>query len=1139
MPVSGETLSHYKILRPIGKGGMGEVYLSEDMVLDRQVALKFLPEEMQQDPIARKRFLREAQAAATLNHPFVCGIHEIGEAQSTTFIVMEYVAGETLKERIARGPISLLETLQLGLEIAEALEIAHEKRIVHRDLKPANIMLTSQGHAKVMDFGLAKQLFAAGNMESQEETFSATLTQKGAAVGTVPYMSPEQARGEEIDVRSDIFAFGVILYEMLTGSHPFRKGTAIETLSAILRDAPPPMPLKPVEAPAELQRALDKAMAKDRTERYQRIKDLASDLKELRDTIATGAMPVRARRPAKGLSWKVMLACLSLLLFAAAGLVFKERIFFRSASNHPASIEAISLAILPFRNASGDAALDWLGPSLAEMLRTDVGQSSYLRTVSSDRLHQILRDLRVSPDSNHDPETLRRLAEFTNADRLVMGQYLRVGDQIRIDATLQDLKRQQVVPLKAGAPNEKELLGAIDQLARSIQQNLTLSAKAVKELRAVAFTPSSKSVQALRYYSEGLELSRQGKHLEALKRFEASSKEDNLFAMAYSKLGQTYADLGYDKAAEQISRKAVDLTGKATAQEKYLILATHARIVNDHQKAIEAYENLAKVSPDDTDVQFNLAGLYQSTGSFDRARELYAKLLANDPKYVDAMVGMARVEVNSGKPLGGLDYLNRALSLAIQLENDDQKAAILLGLGVTYKLLNKPNDALRTYQEALEIKQRLGDKRGIGLTLDNMAQVQDLLGNSDAALKAYQEALKLRREIEDKRGIGGTLINLGNFYETRGQYDEALALTKESLQIQHEIGEPTSEADCLNNIGWIYLGKSEYDEAITYFERALQLREKLKAPGDIADTLYNLAETSARMGVYDKALANYIRALELWRGAGDKRGVAFASYGMGTLFGYQGRYGAAVNSLEEALKTFRELRDRSFWLAEVLSSYGNALSLVGRGKDAQKNLEEALELARALQNKSLIARVLNFQGDRLFYNGGFRSAKPLYEQALHIASRTTDRQLVLVSKFNLAKVAVKEGPSQAAITNLRGIAQQSGALRLKYLSTECAILLAEALLGRRDYSGIQQELEPALRSSEDLGARALLVRCHYLFATALHGTGKEPEALRHYAEVRRILAEIHQEARSDEVLKRSDLGPIYEESARSSWGPKA
>ena len=424
MPSSGEVLNHYKILRAIGKGGMGEVYLSEDTVLHRQVALKFLPEAMQQDPVARKRFLREARAAATLNHPFVCGIHEIGEAQGKTFIVMEYVAGETLKERISRGPISLLETLQLSSEITEALEIAHEKRIIHRDLKPANIMLTSQGHVKVMDFGLAKQLLSAESLDTQEETFSATLTQKGATVGTVPYMSPEQARGEEVDARSDIFAFGVILYEMLAGSHPFRRGSVIETLSAILRDAPPPIPLKPIEAPIELQRVLSKALAKDRGDRYQSIKDLARDLKSLRDITVTSAIPVRARLPWKELSWKWMIAGLSLLLLTVMGFVFREPIFFRHSADHAPPVEPISLAILPFRNASGDPALDWLGPSLAEMLRTDVGQSSYLRTVSSDRLHQILRDLRITPDSSHDPETLRRLAEFTNADRLVLGQYL-------------------------------------------------------------------------------------------------------------------------------------------------------------------------------------------------------------------------------------------------------------------------------------------------------------------------------------------------------------------------------------------------------------------------------------------------------------------------------------------------------------------------------------------------------------------------------------------------------------------------------------------------------------------------------------------------------------------------------------------
>ena len=276
-----------------------------------------------------------------------------------------------------------------------------------------------------------------------------------------------------------------------------------------------------------------------------------------------------------------------------------------SASEATSRTRTHSVAILPLRNASGEQSLDWLGPSLAEMLRTDLGQSSSLVTVSSDRLHQILRDLRIAAGTSYDLETLRRVAEFTNADKLVWGQYIKAGDQIRIDATLQDLKQNKSIPLKAEAPNEREVLSAVGQLAKSIQQKLTLSPDTVKELRATAFTPSSKSIQALRHYSEGLELFRQGNNATALNKFQASIKDDPEFALAHSKLGQTYAKLGYDNDAQRISQKAVSLSANLPPQERYRIVAHHARIVNSNQKAIEAYETLARISPTILTCSFN------------------------------------------------------------------------------------------------------------------------------------------------------------------------------------------------------------------------------------------------------------------------------------------------------------------------------------------------------------------------------------------------------------------------------------------------------------------------------------------------------------------------------------------------------
>ncbi len=282
MPSKGDiTLDRYEILKPLGQGGMGEVFLARDTLLDRQVALKFLSKKLQESPTARARFLREAKSAAGLDHPFICKVYEAREADGKLFIAMEYVAGETLQARLCKGPLSVKEAVQVATEIAEALEVAHDQEIVHRDLKPSNVMITKQGHAKVMDFGLAKQL--STGLGSQAETY---LTQAGAAVGTLAYMSPEQARGDTVDLRSDIFSFGVLVQEMLSAKHPFQRASGAEMLTAILRDPPPPLPIEVTKGFPRLDQIVRKTLAKDASERYPDMKELASDLRDLRVEVA-------------------------------------------------------------------------------------------------------------------------------------------------------------------------------------------------------------------------------------------------------------------------------------------------------------------------------------------------------------------------------------------------------------------------------------------------------------------------------------------------------------------------------------------------------------------------------------------------------------------------------------------------------------------------------------------------------------------------------------------------------------------------------------------------------------------------------------------------------------------------------------
>jgi len=1118
----------YEILQALGEGGMGTVYKAIDREVDRSVALKTIRPELAANPDIIKRFKQELILARQVTHRNVVRIYDLGEAGGVKFITMEFIEGRDLTSLLQeKGKFEPKEAAEIMEQVCRALEAAHMEGVVHRDLKPQNIMIDTHGKVSVMDFGIARSTEMAGGM-----------TNTGAFIGTPQYMSPEQARGEKLGAQSDLFSFGIVFYELVTGNSPYQADTVMSALFKRTAEAArPAIELVPDISP-ELSGIVSKCLERDLNLRYQNAGEILADLDAWRGHRPTlASLPVVVPSIRHRLVWRWLAAGGLAVAVAIGGWAVSGKLRSKTASTAVLGPE-VSLAILPFRNGSGDAGLDWLGPSLADMLNTDVGQSAHLRTISPDRLHQVLSDLRITPGTAIDPTMVGRIAEFSNADTVVWGQYAKFGDQIRIDATLLDLKHNRRAPLKIEAASEKEIPGAVDGLAELIRKNLAVSPDVLKALKASSFQPTSKSVPALRDYNQSVQLLRDGKNLEAVKTLQAAIQEDPQFALAYSRLAETDSALGYDTDAEKYSRKALELSQQLPLAEKYLIEANHARVMKDNNKAIEAYENLSNTSPDNADVEYMLGSLYSDKGDYEKARAQFSKILQSDPKNIKALWQMGVVEIRKDNPQAALEPLNKGLSLAVQVDNQEQKELILLSMGISYRLMNKPEEALRNYQESLAIQRRIGHKSGVAASLNEMAQVYSLLGKPDAALASFNEAMQVRKEIGAKKEVGDTLIDLGNFYEDRGQHDQALRMYKESLQIQRDSGDEAYQALCLNNIGNTLNSKGEYEDALTYFQQALQLREKLKVPGDIALTVYNLADTDAKLGQYDQALAQYMRALELWRKSGDKRSAAIGSYSMGSLFGYQGRFGAALNSKEEALKTFRELKERSPMTAEILSGYGGALAESGRWDESQKALDEALSLARELKSQPLVAQTRNFQGDAAFYRGDFKSARILYQQALQAASRTKDRDKVLASKIGLAKAAVKEGHPREAISALKSLAQEADGLGLKYLSAECSVDMAEALVNSKDYSHAQQELQTALGKAEKLGLRELLAKGQYLLATALRLTGNSAEATGHYGEALRLLDEIRKEAGADKVMERADLKPIYAESTRWSQAGK-
>jgi serine/threonine protein kinase/tetratricopeptide (TPR) repeat protein len=1121
---TGDVLGgRFEILDVLGEGGMGTVYKAMDREVDHPVALKLIRPEMAVHPAILARFKQELLTARQVTHKNVIRIHDLSEVDGVKFITMEYVEGCDLRKLLLdNGKLPPEQAVEIMRQVCMALEAAHSAGVIHRDLKPQNIMKDKQGRILVMDFGLARSLESDG------------MTQTGALLGTIEYMSPEQAMGKQLDGRSDLFAVGLIFYELLTCKMPFKADTAMASL--LKRNQERAVPAAEIDAtiPKGLSDIVSKCLERDLNLRYQSAEEILADLdawQGKRPITASFVMPAPVVKEAIPWKWIAAGAVAVAVVFGGWGL--SGKLTSKSGSKAPAGPE-VSLAILPFRNASTDLSIDWLGPSLADMLNTDVGQSAHLRTISPDRLHQVLSDLRITPGATIDSTMVERIAQFSSADTVVWGQYVKFGDQIRIDATLLDLKHNRRAPLKIEAASEKEIPRTVDGLAELIRKNLSVSSDVMKELKASSFQPSTKSVAALREYNQSVQMLREGKNLDAVKTLQAAVQEDPQFALAYSRLAETDSALGYDTEAEQNSRKALELSQQLPMAEKYLIEANHARVMKDTKKAIEAYENLAKTTADNQDVEYALGGLYEDSGELDKALAHYGNVLRSDPKSLDALLATGRVQSKRGDPQAGLDSLSRALSIAVQIENLEQQAMILQATGVSYKLLGRSEDALRNYQQSMDINTRLGKKRGVAANLSEIAQVQIRMGKPDLALAGFKKALSLRREIGAKKEVGNTLINIGQLYEDRGQHDAALQNFKEALQIERDSGDEKYQAYCLNDIGNVDFAKGEYQDALIYFQQALQLREKLNSPDELAETLSNIGATMAKTGQYGKAIENHLRALDLERKAGDKRGAAFDSFNLGVLFGYQGRLGAAVNSTADAVKSMREMNDRSLWSVQALNGYANALIESGRGDEAQPVLKEGSALAKELKNDSGVAGISVAEGNDAYYRGDAKFARSSYQRALEAAQRAKSREDALAAQLGLARIQLQEGDSRRAQAAFRSLGDQANTIGLKYVSLESSIYAAQALVHDKNYAEAIREAEKVLAQSEPQSMRMLMAQAHCVLGKALGASGNQAEAANHFRDAVRIWDEVRKEAGAEKTFERADLKSLYAEASQAA-----
>jgi len=902
---------------------MGEVHLAEDPVLGRKVALKFLPPELEARPDRRARFLREARAAAGLDHPYICKIYEVGELGGRSFIAMEYVQGETLAERIGRGPLDVDEAVRLATEMLEALDRAHQDGIVHRDLKPANVMVAEDGHAKVLDFGLAKR--EAGPAEPADARTLTELTRDGVIVGTPAYMSPEQARGQHVDARSDLFAVGVVLHEMLTGVHPFLGPTPADTTSAILTREPPPLARLRADLPGPLAHVARKLLAKEVTERFQSAREVLENLESIRRDgsrrtprarwLRVGALAGLALAGGALAWWLVD----GLFGTAKAALGFRERDW---------------ILIADVVNGTGEEVFDH---SLDAALGVSLEQSRYVNVFPRSRVHETLRRMRREDLDRIDEAVGREIALREGVRALLVASIDRVGRAYALAVRLVDPDTGvTVLSRSTTVAGQDEVLGALDELGRAVRRELGESLAGVAERSVPLPRSTTSSLEALKLYADARRLPPRDAKIgfDLLLR---AAEIDPEFAMAHAEIGRAYHIRGDGASGDRHFRRALDLLDRLTLREQLWIRANVEDWRGNREAAIESYGTYLAQYPDDLTAWFRLGYAYLAAHQLDTCIDAFEHVLHLDDSEPSALINIATCLNGLGRSAEALPYYEKAFTIAPDRVTD---RGINHEYGFTLVALARFDEATATFGKMLEHPEPGLRARGHR----SLALMEMYRGRYAAAIPHLEQAARLNRaaaaplsEFRDNlylatvyRATGRTtefetelraaraylaahnvspewIGPVGKIEARTGRTDDARRLLAD---LEARLGDPTTIGSVTRSNqrnravghvlrGEIALALGHRDEALEQLTLAANLDESL--------TLESLARCHAVRGEIDAAIASYEK-LRVRPSLGEEaqQDWVLSHYELGRLYEQKGDGAKAVEVYQAFLRIWSE-----------------------------------------------------------------------------------------------------------------------------------------------------------------------------------------------------------------------------------------
>jgi serine/threonine protein kinase/tetratricopeptide (TPR) repeat protein len=833
--MDSDKVSHYRILEKLGAGGMGEVYLAEDLKLGRKVAIKILSDEFTTNRDRLSRFELEASAASALNHPNILTIHEVGVDEGRHYIATEYIDGVTLRRKMAAAHLEVREVLDIAVQIASALEEAHAAGIVHRDIKPDNIMIRRNGFVKVLDFGLAKLTETSTDRSPSDAEASTRVlvqTDAGVVMGTSHYMSPEQARGKQVDARSDIWSLGVVIYEMVAGRTPFEGETPTDVIVGITQKEPPPLARFAPEAPAELDWIVTKALRKDREERYQTIKEVLTDLRRLKQrvefemeaersippdsvtrSLASGrvaptmqdkALPTvektvshvsSAEYLVGGLKRHKIAALIALIVIGAIAtgsyLYLKRK---------PALTNSDTILLTEFINTTGEAVFDG---TLKQALAVQLGQTPFLNIFPDDRVRETLRFMGRSADERITKEVGKEICERQGIKAMLVGSIASLGSHYVI--TLEALNARSGDPIareQVEAESKEKVLSSLGAAASSLRKKLGESLSSIKQYDVAIEQATTSSLEALKAYAMGNEERNKGKVRESLAFYQRAVELDPNFAMAYARIAVFYGNQNQFESAKEYVQKAYELRDRVSEREKlYITEKYYNYVTGEIDKAIETQQTWSKLYPTDFTPHNNLALNYLYVGRYDEALQEALEAVRLSPNNISArenligsFLGLERIDeaeqasnellkTNPDYPGGHYNSFVFAFMRGDQARMKQEQdwahgkldeAELLSNLAWTETFSGKFTKAEELSRQSTEMFISQGAKENAANSLITLSQMQALVGKCDVAKENVQRALAIFRGRMSMSGGATTLGACGDVSKSQTLLDEVV-----------------------------------------------------------------------------------------------------------------------------------------------------------------------------------------------------------------------------------------------------------------------------------------------------------------------------------------------------------------------------